>query len=190
MVKQWAFKVDVNNCIGCMACQVACADYFDLGEKQLFRKLNEVEEGDIKMEAGVVKENSIHACWVTTSCNHCENPACLASCPTGAIKKRDDGIVYIDPDVCEGSRNCIVACPYDVPQYNPETNKTHKCDFCMERIDEGLNPICVDSCTLRVLTHGDMYEMEETGLERDVAGQPLYWLTDSTTLYRPHRNFQ
>ncbi len=84
-------------------------------------------------------------------CNHCLNPACLASCPSGAIYKRgEDGIVLINQDVCRAWRMCVTACPYKKAYYNWHTGKSEKCILCFPRIEAGLAPACMHSCVGRI----------------------------------------
>ena len=84
-------------------------------------------------------------------CNHCLNPACLASCPSGAIYKRgEDGIVLINQDVCRAWRMCVTACPYKKTYYNWHTGKSEKCILCFPRIEAGLAPACMHSCVGRI----------------------------------------
>lgn len=90
-------------------------------------------------------------------CNHCLNPACVASCPSGAIYKRgEDGIVLIDQSVCRGWRMCVTACPYKKSYYNWSTGKSEKCILCYPRIEAGLAPACMHSCVGRIRYLGVM----------------------------------
>jgi nitrate reductase beta subunit len=84
-------------------------------------------------------------------CNHCLNPACVASCPSGAIYKRgEDGVVLIDQSVCRGWRMCITACPYKKAYYNWNTGKSEKCLLCYPRIESGQAPACMHTCVGRI----------------------------------------
>jgi len=102
--------------------------------------------------------------WITTACNHCEHPACLAACPMSDItkmedsnnvitKRASDGVVLLNVEKCIGCRYCEAACPYGAPQFNPVTKKVEKCTFCVHRIDQNLLPACVTTCV------GDALEM-------------------------------
>lgn len=82
---------------------------------------------------------------ITVSCNHCENPACLAGCPAKAYT-REDGIVKHDPEACIGCRYCIWVCPFDAPQYAPARGKVEKCNLCEHRRARGLEPACAAAC--------------------------------------------
>lgn len=84
-------------------------------------------------------------------CNHCLNPACVASCPSGALYKRgEDGIVLVNQEVCRGWRMCVTACPYKKTYYNWHTGKSEKCILCFPRIEAGLAPACMHSCVGRI----------------------------------------
>ena len=84
-------------------------------------------------------------------CNHCLNPACVASCPSGAIYKRgEDGIVLINQKVCRALRMCVTSCPYKKSYYNWHTGKSEKCILCYPRLESGQAPACMHSCVGRI----------------------------------------
>jgi nitrate reductase / nitrite oxidoreductase, beta subunit len=84
-------------------------------------------------------------------CEHCLNPACVASCPSGAIYKRsEDGIVLVDQDRCRGWRQCVTGCPYKKIYFNHKTGKAEKCTFCYPRIEVGLPTVCSETCVGRL----------------------------------------
>jgi nitrate reductase / nitrite oxidoreductase, beta subunit len=84
-------------------------------------------------------------------CEHCLNPSCVASCPTGALYKRDeDGIVLVDQDACRGWRFCMNGCPYHKVYYNWNTHKAEKCNFCYPRTEAGLPTVCSETCVGRI----------------------------------------
>ena len=84
-------------------------------------------------------------------CNHCLNPSCVASCPSGALYKRgEDGIVLLDQNRCRGWRNCISACPYKKVFFNWSTGKSEKCILCYPRLETGQAPACFHSCVGRI----------------------------------------
>jgi nitrate reductase / nitrite oxidoreductase, beta subunit len=84
-------------------------------------------------------------------CEHCLNPSCAASCPSGAIYKRaEDGIVLVDPDKCRGWRMCVSGCPYKKVYFNHRTGKAEKCTFCFPRIEVGLPTVCAETCVGRL----------------------------------------
>jgi nitrate reductase beta subunit len=84
-------------------------------------------------------------------CEHCLNPACAASCPSGAIYKRvEDGIVLVDQDRCRGWRMCVTGCPYKKIYFNHRTGKAEKCTFCFPRIEVGIPTVCAETCVGRL----------------------------------------
>ena len=95
-------------------------------------------------------------------CNHCLNPACVASCPSGAIYKRgEDGVVLINQERCRAWRMCVTACPYKKSYYNWHTGKSEKCILCYPRLESGQAPACMHSCVGRIRYLGVMlYDAE------------------------------
>ncbi|MGB5038571.1 MAG: nitrate reductase subunit beta [Blastocatellia bacterium] len=84
-------------------------------------------------------------------CNHCANPSCVASCPSGALYKRgEDGIVLVNQEACRGWRACVTACPYKKIYYNWQTGKSEKCILCYPRLETGQAPACFHSCVGRI----------------------------------------
>lgn len=145
---QLGFVHNNVECIGCRACEIACKDKNGLEAGPRFRRVSYVEGGTYP---------DVYAYKVNMSCNHCSEPACLPTCPTGAIYKRqNDGIVDIDSTLCIGCRRCEAACPYGAPQFIPEQNIVSKCNMCVDEIDAGRKPYCVMACMMRVLDIGDI----------------------------------
>ncbi|MFB9885855.1 nitrate reductase subunit beta [Balneatrix alpica] len=114
-------------------------------------------------------------------CEHCLNPACAASCPSGAIYKREeDGIVLIDQDKCRGWRMCISGCPYKKIYYNWKTGKSEKCIFCYPRIESGMPTVCSETCVGRIRYLGVLLydadkiaEVASAGSEQDLYEKQL-----------------
>ncbi|NLF03772.1 MAG: nitrate reductase subunit beta, partial [Actinomycetales bacterium] len=99
-------------------------------------------------------------------CEHCLNPSCAASCPSGAIYKREeDGIVLVDQDKCRGWRKCITGCPYKKIYFNHRTGKAEKCTFCYPRIEVGLPTVCSETCVGRLRYIGLVLYDEDRVLE-------------------------
>ena len=89
--------------------------------------------------------------FLPRNCNHCLNPSCVASCPSGALYKRgEDGIVLVDQNRCRGWRACVAACPYKKVYYNWNTGKSEKCILCFPRLETGQAPACFHSCVGRI----------------------------------------
>jgi nitrate reductase beta subunit len=118
-------------------------------------------------------------------CNHCLNPACVASCPSGALYKRgEDGVVLINQDVCRAWRMCVTACPYKKSYYNWHTGKSEKCILCYPRIEAGLAPACMHSCVGRIryigviLYDADRIHEVASVPEKDLIGHHMSMLMD------------
>ncbi|MFA5537521.1 MAG: DMSO/selenate family reductase complex B subunit [Bacillota bacterium] len=146
------FYINMANCIGCKACEIACKDKNEQPIGVRYRKVETFEGGSFP------KPYVFH---LSMSCNHCEKPLCVYNCPTGALYKRPDGIVAHDRDKCIGCQYCTWSCPYGAPQYIEEIGKSGKCDFCADLIDLGMNPACVDACVMRALDYGDLDELRK-----------------------------
>ncbi len=144
------FYFDMTRCVGCRACQIACKDKNRLDVGVILRKAKTFEVGEFP----TCKTYSY-----SFSCNHCENPACLAACATGAIYKAEDGTVILDSALCDGCGACVEICPYGHPQMNEALGVAQKCDACAYLRAKGMNPACVDACPSRALEFGDMDEL-------------------------------
>lgn len=156
---QMEFYFDQTRCTGCCACQVACKDWHDVpaGEEKWMRV--------IYTEKGRFPE--VFVSYMVSACWHCISPVCAEACPVGAISKREkDGIVTVDPETCIGrdecGKKCLKACPYDAPQFGPGRNpKMQKCNFCIDRLEVGKMPSCVETCPTRALDAGAAEELEK-----------------------------
>ena len=161
MKSQLAMVIDSSKCIDCKACMVSC------------KVANEVPEGQwrnwIKQDMpDLMASRPGRAHFQPGGCMHCDNPTCVAACPTGATFKSDkDGTVVIDQDLCIGCGNCIPACPYAARYRHPEKKKAEKCDFCTERRARGQVPACVDTCPTKARVFGDINAHELAGQGSD-----------------------
>ncbi|MDG6897920.1 nitrate reductase subunit beta [Actinobacillus delphinicola] len=121
----------------------------DLGTEFAKRKKDK-NFHDIEAEIYGQYENTFMM-YLPRLCEHCLNPACVASCPSGAIYKREeDGIVLIDEDKCRGWRMCVSGCPYKKIYFNWKSGKSEKCVFCYPRIESGLPTVCSETCVGRI----------------------------------------
>lgn len=169
---QLAFHFDAQRCTGCRTCQLACADYHDLSQEHWYRKVYEFGDGSWEREGDCWVTNSF-TYHVTLSCNHCDNPACVRACPTGAMHKDSEtGLVSVDADRCIGCGYCAMACPYDNPTIDRKQGHSVKCNGCAERVAQGKPPICVQSCPLHALDFGEASDMHELGDRADIAPLP------------------
>jgi nitrate reductase / nitrite oxidoreductase, beta subunit len=117
--------------------------------------LSETGSGDINFQhldvSLYLQFRNVFMFYLPRLCEHCLNPACAASCPSGALYKRDeDGIVLVDQERCRGWRYCVSGCPYKKVYFNWKTGRAEKCIFCYPRIEAGLTTLCAHSCVGRI----------------------------------------
>lgn len=140
------FLVKPHNCLNCQACVEAC------------RKFNKTPESRPARRHITKYEKDGEALFVSTSCMHCEEPACASVCPAGAIKKAEDGVVYVDKDRCIGCKYCYQACPFGVPTYSSAA--MDKCDCCtLGGTRPGNAPRCAEACKFGALHFGTVDEL-------------------------------
>lgn len=148
MAKQYGFLINLNDCYGCKTCSVVCKSQNQTNSGITWRKVREFKT-----------EYPHSQNFLSMSCNHCDDPKCLEVCPVTAYTKREDGIVVQDHERCLGCRSCVMACPYAAPQYDPVEKKVSKCDLCVDLIEQGQTPKCVDLCPGHVLKFGEISEL-------------------------------
>jgi len=185
---RYAMVIDLSRCVGCGTCTVACRAEHGTPAGVSYNKVKKYEVG--RYPTAKMK-------FLPILCMHCQDPACLKVCPTGATYRREDGIVLIDHDKCIGCRACVVACPYesrqflwDIRNYYPghvstpyevlkhkdfEKGTVVKCDFCLQRLEEGQLPACVVACPAQARYFGDLDdpESEVSRLVADYRGTPF-----------------
>ncbi|GAA1235949.1 nitrate reductase subunit beta [Pseudonocardia alaniniphila] len=121
-------------------------------------------------------------------CEHCLNPSCVASCPSGAMYKRaEDGIVLVDQDRCRGWRMCVTGCPYKKVYFNHRTGKAEKCTLCYPRIEVGLPTVCSETCVGRLRYLGlVLYDADRVGEAASVADEKELYRAQLDVLLDPH----
>ncbi|OEH86884.1 hypothetical protein BHU72_01070 [Desulfuribacillus stibiiarsenatis] len=140
MNKQKGFLINLDKCIGCKGCEMACQNEHRLLEKRR-RKITGFDD----------RQRDVSG-FISMACNHCESPACIAVCPKHCFKKRRNGIVFHDALHCSGCKSCVGACPFGAPKYITITGKVDKCNMCAERLEHGLQPACTSSCITGALS--------------------------------------
>ncbi|MBW2633005.1 MAG: 4Fe-4S dicluster domain-containing protein [Deltaproteobacteria bacterium] len=146
MSKYFLFQ-DTKRCIGCYSCEVHCKANKSLPVGP--------RPAQIIAVGPRMVNNLPRMAHIFMPCFHCEQPWCVSACPTGAMQKRPaDGIVFVDSTLCVGCKTCVSACPWGAPQWDADSGKVVKCDYCKERIDEGLEPACVAKCVTKCLHFG------------------------------------
>jgi len=170
---RYAMVIDLQKCVGCNSCTVACRAEQGTPAGVHFHKV-------VKYEAGRYPNAKMK--FLPMPCMHCQNPPCLKVCPTGATYQCEDGLVLIDHDKCIGCRACMVACPYEtrhflwdvacyfdgqlptpfeqVKQDSFDRGTVVKCNFCVQRLVQGRLPACVETCPSQARTFGDLDDPE------------------------------
>lgn len=168
MVAQYGFYHNNNECIGCKMCIISYKDKNNLPVGEKYRRVYDYGGGDWSVgDDGVIAYENFFTYSVSAGCMHCAAPACIVSCPVEAITKREDGIVSIDKDKCIGCGACTIACPFAIPYVSKSSGVAQKCDFCKDLIDKGENPVCVQSCPMRCLLHGELANLRSEYGELD-----------------------
>jgi phenylacetyl-CoA:acceptor oxidoreductase subunit 1 len=176
--RRWGMVIDVNRCVGCQTCTIACKHANDTLPGVQWRRVIDVETGEFP---------DVERLFLVTGCQHCAEPPCVPVCPTGATWQREDGLVIQDYDVCIGCGYCAVSCPYQARTiahdqrwyYGRETRQeqatkheerlgvAQKCTFCKDRVDDGLargltpgvdpeaTPACSAACIAQAIQFGD-----------------------------------
>ena len=191
---QRGWLIDLGKCIGCEACAVACKSEWNTAPLESPLQFKEGCAGDLAASPDftgclaspellsyrrvVFQEGGQYPnptrLFITSACNHCDKPACMAACPLtnekdpsnprNVITKRvSDGVVLINQATCIGCKYCIWACPYGAPQFNEATQKVEKCTFCVHRLDDGLKPACVTTCVGRALYMVENFDLADSG---------------------------
>jgi len=169
--KKLGLVIDLDTCVGCQACATSCkewntqgysaplSDDDPYGAQPLGTWLNRVHGYEVKAD-GDAASRIVH---FPRSCLHCEEPACVTVCPTGASYKRaEDGIVLVNPETCIGCKLCSWACPYGAREYDYDDGVMKKCTLCVDRIyNEALavddrKPACVKACPTGARHFGDL----------------------------------
>lgn len=173
-----AMLIDESTCMGCRGCQLACKQWNDLpGEETKQQgsyenpldlspatwtrvKYTEIGEGD-----------NLQWLFLTQGCLHCGDPACVAVCPTEALRQDPSlGIVTVERDLCNGCGYCTQFCPFGIPRLDADLlsgeGKATKCTFCQDRVTNGLPPACAKTCPSKAFAFGDRDDMLAKGNAR------------------------
>ncbi len=145
------FLVDLERCVGCEACVLACRIENGWGSESPWRRV---------LSLNLQRVPAGPTYFLSLACHHCESPACLSACPSRAYLKRDDGVVLHLAERCLGCRYCEMACPFGAPRFSSETRLVSKCHLCVHRLDRGDPPACVVACPTRALRLQTAPELE------------------------------
>ncbi|MGA2651479.1 MAG: DmsC/YnfH family molybdoenzyme membrane anchor subunit [Terracidiphilus sp.] len=136
--EQYRFHFNMTKCIGCRSCEIACNEQNGNPAEIHWRRFGEIEGGTWP---------DTQRSYLSMGCNHCLDAECVKGCPVEAYTKDPaTGIVLHSADACIGCQYCVWNCPYSVPQFNPERGVVGKCDMCHGRLEDGLEPACVNAC--------------------------------------------
>ena len=185
---RYGMVIDLKRCVGCYGCQLSCKAEHGTPPGVFFARV-------LKRECGSFPNTQV--IFLPTLCFHCTDAPCVDVCPTGASHYREGGIVDVDKDTCVGCRACMQACPYDARYYNQEQrpyfpdqdltpfeeehysedncNVVMKCNFCIDRVQEGLDPACVSNCPADARIFGDLddSQCEASRLIQERGGEQL-----------------
>lgn len=192
---RYAMAIDIQRCIGCHTCSVACKSNNNLPNTKWYNRVETDGVGGMDTVSGEYPGN-LHIGFTPIACQHCSNPACASVCPVEAILQREDGIVTQDQEVCIGCQLCIEACPYkarffneDEPEYvadfalgdedAPEhpALKAEKCTFCVNRIDRDVMPACMEYCPASARHWGDI-EDPSSEVSQYIEGKTIEYLLE------------
>ncbi len=187
-MKNLAFFMDSSRCMGCKACMIACKDKHNNPLGVHWRKVIEASGGEWTENSNGSYNQNVFTYYLSVSCNHCEDPACVKGCPTGACAKDEDGIVSIDQGKCVGCGYCHWNCPYSSPVINKEKKCMTKCDMCRDYLADGRKPACVAACPARALEIGDKDELIKEFGRADLAPLPTKEMTKPNLALKAHKS--
>ena len=194
-----AVLVDTTRCIGCRACEAACAEANGLpglAAEPAVGTRRVTEPGAFTVVNAFAPKQVPGMRFVKTQCHHCLQPGCASACPVKALEKTASGPVVYHPDRCIGCRYCMLACPFEVPKYTYDKAVPYvkKCEFCPDRQAAGNAPACTSVCpsgALQFGLRGDLLEEARTRIytapdryvhhiygEHEVGGTSWMYLSD------------
>lgn len=148
-MSRYTLVVNVDRCIGCHACEMACKVENDVALGSYWNRV---------LQVGPTGEYpSMHVYWLPVQCQQCEDAPCVHVCPAGAsYRDSETGIVLVDKAKCIGCKYCMMACPYGVRSWNEEERVVEKCTLCSQRTAAGGLPKCVEDCCADARFFGDL----------------------------------
>lgn len=193
---RYGMAIDLHRCFGCQTCAAACKVANNLPIELVYNRVKTVGGASTDTATGTFPNCTLS--FLPVQCQHCEKPACLAVCPTGATSKDDEtGIVSVDSELCIGCESCIEACPYEgvrtlissepeyyldvvVGEYDAPPHKAgtvEKCTFCKNLIDRGDVPACMQLCPGRARYWGDLDD-PESDISKAIKGRETMFLNE------------
>ena len=144
--------INLDRCIGCYCCEVACKMENDVALGHHWNKLYQVEPFG--------EWPNVKTYWLSKQCQQCEDAPCVNVCPTGASYRDEDGVVLVDESACIGCQLCMTACPYEARDYNEDLGVVQKCTLCRDLVEQGEKPACVKNCPGKARFYGDLDDPE------------------------------
>lgn len=178
---QYGVLVDTRRCVNCKACQIACKMWNGnepdpTTYKRKFTPSTFTYVSECK-HTGAFPNVNYHT--AKRQCMHCEHPECVEACPMGgaAIHKEPNGLVLVNHENCIRCESCTEACPFGgAVNLDENAHLMTKCTFCVDRVQNGLVPACVDTCPAGVLQFGTLEEVNAKALEAKHQGYPVHGL--------------
>ncbi|MGE5124127.1 MAG: 4Fe-4S dicluster domain-containing protein [Acidobacteriaceae bacterium] len=187
--------IDLNKCVGCNACSVACKQENATPPGIFWSRVVQYEKGDYP-------EARLH--FLPMLCMHCQSAPCLEVCPTGATYRDEGGLVLVNDKLCVTCRYCIMACPYEARSYNARRPQAYypsqemtlfelkgytrhpkgsieKCTFCAHRLRQGKQPACVATCPSEARIFGDLDDPDSEVAKLVASEMAKAWLEDQGT---------
>jgi formate dehydrogenase iron-sulfur subunit len=165
--------IDVSKCTGCRGCQLACKQWNQQPAKQMENRGTYQNPPDLQANTWtlirfqeIADKDGVKWLFRKDGCMHCTDAACVKVCPSGALHYTEYGTVGIHHERCIGCKECVTACPFDIPRYDQASDKIYKCDLCLTRIQAALEPACVKACPTGTLKFGDKADMLKAAYKR------------------------
>jgi formate dehydrogenase iron-sulfur subunit len=165
--------IDITKCTGCRGCQLACKQWNQQPAAQTENYGTYQNPPDLQSNTWtlirfqeIADKDGVKWIFRKDGCMHCTDAACVKVCPSGALQYTEYGTVAINNERCIGCKECVTACPFDIPRYDRATDKITKCDLCLTRIQAALEPACVKACPTGALKFGDKADMLKAAYKR------------------------
>jgi Fe-S-cluster-containing dehydrogenase component len=156
---RYGIAIDIEKCTGCYSCFLACKDEY-VGNDYPPLSAAQPESGQTWLRVKEIEQGSgtkVKVDYIPIMCQHCETPTCMQAAPAGAVYRRADEIVIIDPEKAKGCKDIVNACPYRMIFWNQEKNLPQKCTMCAHMLDRGEKIVrCAEVCPTGALIFGDL----------------------------------
>lgn len=152
MNKRYGMAINIARCFACLACVMACKQEYKLPTGVRRIRINKMGP------KGIFPKIEQH--YLPVLCMQCEKASCIEACPIdGALYRKENGIVLVNEQKCDGCEACLYACPYKALSLDPSRKVAVKCDFCIKRLEKGLKPSCVLVCPTKAITFDNLNDI-------------------------------